>query len=159
VKQRAVYLTPDGHPHKPGCLSNLGDSLHSRFKRLGDIANLDEAITAQQQAVRPQMVTLTSLHASITFLRRFEQWAEIADLDEAITTQQQAPHLTPDGYHDKPQILNNLSVLGLATIMIMRPLLKPSALTHNPPSPHLVLHLSALQPPACGLPQSIPMKP
>jgi hypothetical protein len=38
-------------PLKPGCLNNLRNSFQSQFEHLGDIANLNEAITAQQQAV------------------------------------------------------------------------------------------------------------
>ena len=37
---------------KPACLNNLGNfSLH-QFQRLGVIADLDETITSQQQAIR-----------------------------------------------------------------------------------------------------------
>ena len=52
LSSRPSALTPDGHPDKPAYLNNLGNSFQSRFERLGDIADLDEAITAQQQAVR-----------------------------------------------------------------------------------------------------------
>ena len=51
VKQQVVRLTPDGHPDKPACLSNLRNSFQSRFERLGDLADVDEAITAKQQVV------------------------------------------------------------------------------------------------------------
>jgi hypothetical protein len=58
-------------------------------------------------------------------------------------------------------ISENLYLLGFITITTMPLLPKPFALTHNPPSPHLVLHLTALRPPARGplsASQSIPMK-
>src|ERR1700733_805733 len=54
------------------------------------------------------------------------------------------------------------SVLGLATILMMPLSLKPLTLTHNPPSLHLVLQLSALQLPAdraLSASLSVPMKP
>ena len=52
MKQQAIRLTLDSHPDKPWYLNNLGSSFQSRFGRLGDLADVDEAIKAQQQAVR-----------------------------------------------------------------------------------------------------------
>jgi hypothetical protein len=59
--QLSIRLTPGGHPDKPGRLSHLGLSFTSRFQGLGDIADLDEAMT---QSVR--LTTLTSLNISVT---------------------------------------------------------------------------------------------
>jgi len=41
-------LTPDGHPNKPGHLSNLGIALERRFYRLGSLTDLDNAISNQK---------------------------------------------------------------------------------------------------------------
>jgi hypothetical protein len=51
-------------------------------------------------SVSPQMVTLTSLHNSITSVHLFERLDDIANLDEAVTAQLQAVRLTLDGHPD-----------------------------------------------------------
>ena len=59
------------------------------------LSDLDEAITAQQQAVRltpdghPRKPACLS-NLGISFRGRFKRLGDVADLDEAITTQQQA---------------------------------------------------------------------
>ena len=113
VLRQEVCCTPDGHPHKPGFLNNLVISFRSRFERLGNVADLDEALTAQRQAVclapDDHSERLGSLNGLRICLRsRFECLANIADLNEAITTQQQAVRLVPDGDRDKPMYLTNL---------------------------------------------------
>ena len=40
----AVDLTPHGHPQKPARLNNLGNSFVIRFKPLGELSNLEQAI-------------------------------------------------------------------------------------------------------------------
>ena len=84
-----------------------------RFERLGDMADLNRAITTQQKVVR-----LTSddhpdkpaglINLGNSFRCRFERLGDIADLDEAITAQQQAIRLTLDGHPDKPGLFNDL---------------------------------------------------
>jgi hypothetical protein len=85
----------------------------NRFTRLGNLADLDEAITAQQQAVRltpddhpAKLGRLNSL--GISFRSRFRRQGNLVDLNEAIMAQQQAVCLTPDDHPDKPGRLNNL---------------------------------------------------
>jgi hypothetical protein len=85
AKQQAVRLTPYGHPHKPLCFNNLGNSFLRRFERLGDVANLD-GLTHPHKPV-----CLNNL--GMSFLRRFERLDDIANLDEAITAHQQAVRL------------------------------------------------------------------
>jgi hypothetical protein len=46
-----VNLTPDGHINKPRYLNNLGNSFLGRFKRSGDLADSDRAISPQERAV------------------------------------------------------------------------------------------------------------
>ena len=45
--QHAVRLTLDSHTDRPRRLNNIGNSFLWRFARLGDFADLDEAIMAQ----------------------------------------------------------------------------------------------------------------
>ena len=95
----AIGFVPDDHPKKAECINNLGVSLVTRFECLGDIDDLDEAITVQQQAFgltpdhHPHKAgRLDNLRISL--LTRFARLGDIGDLDEAITVQQQAVRLT-----------------------------------------------------------------
>ena len=53
-QERAVQLTPlaDEHGELPGLLSNLGNSLSSRFDKTGDMQNISDAIQHLQRAVQ-----------------------------------------------------------------------------------------------------------
>jgi hypothetical protein len=118
---------PENHPIKAACLNDLGICFLHWFECLGDIMDLDEAITPQQQSIcltpddhpdkpqyhndlgiafRSQFECLDNLRAS------FQSWLEclddITDLNNGIMAQQQATCLTPDGHSHKPGCLNNL---------------------------------------------------
>ncbi|KAF8598565.1 hypothetical protein BDV93DRAFT_593856, partial [Ceratobasidium sp. AG-I] len=45
------WLTPEGHSDRPSRLHSLGASLHTRFQRLGDPADLDKSIDYKHQAM------------------------------------------------------------------------------------------------------------
>ena len=49
--REAVDITPDGHPRKPGLLQDLGDFLFTRFECLGQLNDLEDAISRQREAV------------------------------------------------------------------------------------------------------------
>ncbi|KAJ2927363.1 hypothetical protein H1R20_g9731, partial [Candolleomyces eurysporus] len=51
VQQRAVELTPPGHPDLPHTLNNLGSSLFRRYERTGALSDIAEIISIQQQAL------------------------------------------------------------------------------------------------------------
>ena len=51
-QQKAVELTPDGHPDKPSRLSNLGSALQRRFERLGSLADMEDAISNYAKGCR-----------------------------------------------------------------------------------------------------------
>ncbi|KAH8810238.1 TPR-like protein [Flagelloscypha sp. PMI_526] len=111
--RRAVELTPDGHPCKPGCLNNLGCSHMRRFERLGEVADIDMAIESQLRAVEltpnghPEKPgRLNNLGTSNE--TRFEHFGEMTDIDKAIESHTRAVELTPDGHPNKPGRLNNL---------------------------------------------------
>ncbi|CCL99877.1 uncharacterized protein FIBRA_01902 [Fibroporia radiculosa] len=70
----AVQLTPHDHPHKPACLSNLGNSLFTRFHHLPDAAALNNAILAFSAAAR------SSAGPSSTRLKAALQWIRCAHL-------------------------------------------------------------------------------
>ena len=48
--QKAVELTPDGHPDKPGLLSNLGNAHSHRFERFHSIEDLEMALQSYSTA-------------------------------------------------------------------------------------------------------------
>ena len=112
--QRAVDITPPGHPDLPAILSNLGITLRVRFGRSGDTADLDAAINAGQRAVdltppgHPDLAgQLAALGNSLR--ARFERSGDTADLDAAIDAGQRAVDLTPPGH---PDLAWRLAVLG-----------------------------------------------
>jgi hypothetical protein len=47
-----VLQTPDSDTNKPKLLTDLGNSLMERFKRLGNDANLERAVSAFEDAVQ-----------------------------------------------------------------------------------------------------------
>ncbi|KAF8421523.1 hypothetical protein L210DRAFT_3654453 [Boletus edulis BED1] len=111
----AVVLTPDGHPDKPRHLNNLGLSFITRFERLGELNDLEDAISTLRDAVvttphgHPHKLTcLNNLGSSFT--ARFERLGELSDLEDAISTQRDAVVLTPHGHPLKPSGLNNLGL-------------------------------------------------
>ena len=44
VVRQAVDVTPKDHPDLAGRLNNLGNKLESRYKRIGKIEDLEEAL-------------------------------------------------------------------------------------------------------------------
>src|SRR5260221_8831701 len=81
-QQRAVQLTPDGHPNLPTWLNNLGNSFSSRFARTGDLEDISSAIRNQQRAVQLTPDGLANLptrlsNLGISFLRRFRHTGDL----------------------------------------------------------------------------------
>jgi len=111
--QKAVDLTPDDHPSKPGRLSDLGISLQTRFNRLGNLKDIENAISSKQKAVdltpdgHPDKAGyLSNLGNSLQ--TRFDRLGNLTDIEDAILSKQKAADLTPDGHPDKPDCLSNL---------------------------------------------------
>ncbi|KAF8443848.1 CHAT domain-containing protein [Boletus edulis BED1] len=99
----------------PVHLNNLGNSFITRFLRLGELRDLEDAISTHRDAVHltpdghpDKPVHLSSLGNS--FITRFERLGELRDLEDAISTHMNAVHLTPDGHPDKPNCLNHLGL-------------------------------------------------
>ena len=110
--QRAVQLTPNGHP---AFLSNLGNSLSRRFECTGDMRDVSEAIRHQQHAVQLTQNGDPDLPARLnnlgnSFSRRFEQTGDMQDILEALRHQQHAVKLTPNGDPDLPDWLVSLGI-------------------------------------------------
>ena len=114
-------LTPDGHPDDPSCFNDLATSFRFRFEHLGQLNDLEDAISIQREAVdltpdgHPDKPTrLNNLGDS--FLARFKLLGQLNDLGDAISRQREAIYLTPDGHPDKPIYLNNLGVSFLIRV-------------------------------------------
>ncbi|KAG6370013.1 hypothetical protein JVT61DRAFT_12531 [Boletus reticuloceps] len=87
--------------------------LLKRFKRYGDLADLQRAITLLQQLVSSVSVCDDRYHAGLGNLGvalswRFERLGELRDLEDAISTHRDVVHSTPDGHPHKLGGLNNL---------------------------------------------------
>jgi len=94
-------------------LESLGNSLKCRFERTGNVLDLSEAISIQQQAIQltpnghPDMLgRLNDL--GISFQHRFQHTGDVSDISEAISVQQRAVQLIPNGHAHMPGILSNL---------------------------------------------------
>ncbi|KAF5343629.1 hypothetical protein D9758_015445 [Tetrapyrgos nigripes] len=121
---QAVDLTPDDHADKAAMLNNLGNAFETRltnlgnafscrFKRLGELGDIENAIHFKRQAVdltpdghADKAYKLNNLGSA--FSHRFERLGELADIENAIRFNCQAVDLTPDGHADKAAQLNNL---------------------------------------------------
>ncbi|KAG6376816.1 hypothetical protein JVT61DRAFT_1842 [Boletus reticuloceps] len=89
--------------------------LLERFKRHGDLADLQRAITLLQTLVRTVSVRDDGYRVGLGNLGvalgwRFDRLGELSDLEDAISTHRNAVHLTRDGHPDKPSRLNNLGI-------------------------------------------------
>ena len=113
--REAVDLTPDSHPYKARRLQTLGVSFLARFKRFGQLNDLEDTVSRQRKAVdlapddhpsKPWY--LESLGRC--FQLRFERLGQLNDLEDAISRQREAVNLTPDGHPDKPSRLQNLGI-------------------------------------------------
>jgi hypothetical protein len=113
VTEDAVQLTPDGHPNKPSRLTNLGNSLWSRFEQLGDLKDINTSVVVKENAVHlipdghPDKPCLLNNFGNSLF-RRFQQLGDVNDINKSVVVTEDAVQLTPDGHPDKPSFLTNL---------------------------------------------------
>ncbi|TFK19235.1 hypothetical protein FA15DRAFT_648667 [Coprinopsis marcescibilis] len=112
-QERAVDLTPPGHPDLPGHLGNLGTSFYRRFERTSDLRDIGEAIASQKRAVdltppgHPDLPGHLS-NVGNSFRRCFERTGDLRSIGEAIASQERAVKLIPPGHPDLPGHLSNL---------------------------------------------------
>ncbi|KAG8793522.1 hypothetical protein FRC12_002482 [Ceratobasidium sp. 428] len=84
-----------------------------RFEELGDVEDIDKAITFGEEAVRfspaghsRKLVMLSNLSQS--YMRLFQSRGQLDNLNKSIAYAEKAMRLTPDGHLDKPIHLNAL---------------------------------------------------
>ncbi|KAF8431415.1 CHAT domain-containing protein [Boletus edulis BED1] len=101
--------------------------LLKRFKRYGDLTDIERAIRLLQRLVKSVSVLGDGYCArlgnlGVALLRRFEHVGELSDLEDAISTLRDANDLTPDGHPDKPSRLNDLSLSFITRFECLREL-------------------------------------
>ncbi|KAJ7280556.1 hypothetical protein C8J57DRAFT_1563358 [Mycena rebaudengoi] len=121
--EAAATLTPDepsllnnlgnGHPVEPLLLSNLGNYFFCCFEQLGDLSDLNQAVSKLEAAVtitpdgHPDMPSwLNNLGNSL--FGCFERLGDLNDLNQAVSKLEAAVTLAPDGHPEKPVWLANL---------------------------------------------------
>lgn len=94
-------------------LSNLGNSLLSRFEYIGSMDDIEESVAVHKEAAvlclnrhADQCAILTNLAGSLT--RRFDRSGNLSDIHEAIRLRKDALALVPDGNVIKSVILSDL---------------------------------------------------
>ncbi|KAG8942813.1 hypothetical protein FRC03_002867 [Tulasnella sp. 419] len=118
LHRRALSLRPFGHRERATSLSNLANSLLSRYKHQGDVKDLDEAIDYYQDAlliipkndpIRP--LALSNVANGLE--SRYGYHGRQSDLKEAIGTLREALSLSPPGHVSRFMQASNLaSCLG-----------------------------------------------
>ncbi|KAJ6582426.1 CHAT domain-containing protein [Mycena capillaripes] len=111
----AVHITLEGHSEKPARLSNLGNSLVTRFNHLGNLGDLNGAISKHEDAVRLILDSHSNKHIWLSnlgtsLLIRFYQLHDSGDLNRSISKQEDAVGLALDSDPHKPALLNNLGI-------------------------------------------------
>ncbi|KAI0037284.1 hypothetical protein FA95DRAFT_208184, partial [Auriscalpium vulgare] len=110
-----LSLIPVGHPKRSLSLTNLAATLSIHFDQLGEMADLEEAITLDREALhlRPvghpgRSINLSNLAATMSTY--FDQpVGQMADLEEAIKLFREALSLRPVGHPDRSGNLSNLA--------------------------------------------------
>lgn len=105
--QNMVILMSDRHPEKGLYLDNLAGALHARFKLLGNIKDLQDAISNQRKClgITPdQDLNKPWLFSNLAGLLwdRFIHVGELEDLEEAIHGMQGAHRVLSDRYSGHP---------------------------------------------------------
>ena len=114
ARDSALELHPPGHSDRSKSLSDLAAVLSARYKQLGGVEHLDEAIVLGREALdlRPQghpgrSMSLNILAAVLS--ARYKQLGGVEHLDEAIVLNREALDLRPQGHPDRSMSLKNLA--------------------------------------------------
>ncbi|KAF8132951.1 TPR-like protein [Boletus edulis] len=129
LDREALELRPNGHPDRSMPLNTLAKHsnfarkdtliapfhLSTRYNQLGAMADLDEVIVLDREALElcPQghpdrSMSLNNL--AIRLWTHYNQLGAMVDLDEAIVLDREALELRPQGHPDRSMSLNNLAV-------------------------------------------------
>ena len=97
-------MAPDHHPKKVRGLGLPGTSFFRRFQHLGKLADLDESIRFQRQAINLAIEGHPDKPASRqprNFSCQFQCLRELTDLNGAVVALQQVVNLVPNTYPDR----------------------------------------------------------
>ena len=108
--RNVVQGTPKDHPERFNRLACFSEASFDRFKQLGNIWDLEEAISSGEEATQaaphhPDLSMILS-HLNTTFHERFARFGIIADLHKAISIGEEALHLAPHS-HPKLHIMHS----------------------------------------------------
>lgn len=106
---------PARHPDRSYRLANLAVSLGERYRRHGELEDLERTISIEELALEltpeghyHKPARLENL--AVTLGVRYKRYNELEDLERAISMEELALELTPEGHPDKPERLSNLAV-------------------------------------------------
>ncbi|KAH0825948.1 TPR-like protein, partial [Lanmaoa asiatica] len=103
-----------GHPDRSVCLNNLAFRLSTRYKQLGAMGDLNEAIVLDRDALalcppgHPDRSTSLG-NLAVHLSTRYNQLGAMEDLNEAIILNRNTLALRPPGHPDQSMSLNNLA--------------------------------------------------
>ncbi|KAF8548944.1 hypothetical protein OG21DRAFT_1515722, partial [Imleria badia] len=92
----------DGHPKKPFWPNNLGQSLSIRYRRFGDVTELERSISLLESAGKltpsghPKKPFWFNNLAG-TFITRYERFGDVTDLERSISLFKDAVQLIGNG--------------------------------------------------------------
>jgi tetratricopeptide (TPR) repeat protein len=113
--RRAIELTGEADPDRPGMLINLNRVLVARFEHSGRRADLDEAVEAARGGIGlvdpadPDRALLLS-NLGVALGTRFDRYGDLADLDGAVAAGRAAVGAAAAEHPDRPMYLFNLGL-------------------------------------------------
>ncbi|KAJ6563210.1 CHAT domain-containing protein [Mycena sp. CBHHK59/15] len=110
-----LLLIPEGHPDRPRHLQNLAVSFGQRYRRWGDLTDLEAALQNGQQALAltPEGHPDRARHLqslAVSFTDRYRRLGDLTDLEAALQNDQEALALTPEDHPDRAGCLQSLAV-------------------------------------------------
>ncbi|KAI9567828.1 CHAT domain-containing protein [Boletus coccyginus] len=115
LDREALALRPQGHPDQSISLNNLAVHLSTRYRRLGGMECLDEAIVFNRAALAPRLQghpdrSMSLNNLAVDLCTRYKQLGGMEDIDEAIVLDREALDLRPQGHPDRSVSLSNIAV-------------------------------------------------
>ncbi|QRV77232.1 CHAT domain protein [Ceratobasidium sp. AG-Ba] len=112
-ERRALKLSQEAGFPKIERFRALGSSLYLRFRRLRNLADIDEAIWHQNQAAalgsnEHDLYAACLSHLGVLWNERFQRLGRREDIDYAVDYQSQAVQIIPEDHPDRPMHLSNL---------------------------------------------------
>ncbi|KAF8756510.1 hypothetical protein RHS01_04554 [Rhizoctonia solani] len=111
----ALMLTPEGHPDLPDWHAGLATSYGHRYKRLGELSDLEKStkfsLMRSIYSRRPPTCQTGALVLGHHTLTGINAWGKLTDLESAIVYDLRALTLTPEGH---PRLPDRHASLGVS---------------------------------------------